>query len=448
MYLTQSIRRAAQVNPTVAAHIEDGEQLTWPQFVDRVARLAGALVAGGLAPGDRIALMGLNSRRYLESLYAAWWAGGVAVPVNTRWSHEENLYAIRDAGATVLIADDHFADAGAKLAAEDTPLRRKLHFGVRRPEGFEDYDAALAKGEAISSREVDAASLGAIYYTGGTTGFPKGVMLSPLALWTNALSSALELKLDQGVRYLHAAPMFHLADGCISLAVTAAGGAHVYLPAFRPEATLEIIAREKVTHALLVPTMIAMVLDSPQLTAHDMSSLRAVVYGASPIPEATLIKALTALPNCAFAQAYGQTELAPVATFLTGEHHTLQSKRLRSAGRASFAAEVKIAGDDGVELPRGEVGEVWVRGPGTMLGYWQKPKETAAALVGGWVRTGDAAFMDGEGFIQICDRLKDMIISGGENVYSAEVENALASHPGIAAVSVIGVPYSSEGLMK
>jgi len=445
MLLTQSVRRAAQVQPLAPAHIDGDRVLSWRQFVARVATVAGGLVAGGLQAGDRVALMGLNSATYLEALYAVWWAGGVVVPLNTRWSHEENVYAMRDAGAVVLIVDDHFAEAAARLAGADLPLRRRIHFGAQHPADFEDYEAMIASAAPVESREGDPNALAAIYYTGGTTGFPKGVMLSPMALWTNALATALELKLDENVRYLHAAPMFHLADGCISLAVTVTGGTHVYIPAFRADETLAAIAKHKITQALLVPTMIAMVLDAPELASTDLSSLRCITYGASPISETTLQRAMAVMPNCKFAQAYGQTELAPVATYLPPEQHLGPNARLRSAGRASFAAEVKIADENGVELPRGEAGEVWVRGPGVMLGYWRKPAETAAALVDGWVRTGDAAAMDEDGYIQIRDRIKDMIISGGENVYSAEVENALASHPDVAAVAVIGVPDATLG---
>lgn len=445
MFLTQSIRRAAQVRPHAVAHIDEAEELTWPQFVARVAAVAGALSEGGLHPGARVAIMGLNGRRYLEAHYAVWWAGGVVVPVNTRWSHAENLYALRDAEARVLMFDEHFVEAAEGLFAGGLALDRRIYLGPGRRAGAECFEDLAGRAPLVVSREVAGGDLAAIYYTGGTTGFSKGVMLSPLALWTNALSTALEWKLDEAVRYLHAAPMFHLADGCMSLATTAVAAAHVYVPSFRPAAVLESVDRHQVTHTLLVPTMIGMLLDELERAPRTASSLRAIGYGASPIPEATLERALRQLPECALGQAYGQTELSPVATFLSGAQHVSGSPRLRTAGRATYAAEVKIADAHGAELARGEVGEVWVRGTGVMLGYWRKPEETAAALVDGWVRTGDAALMDADGYVQICDRLKDMIISGGENVYSAEVENAIASHHDVAAVSVIGVPDPKLG---
>ncbi len=447
MLLTQMIRRAAQVNPRAISLIDDDEGLTWPMFVERVSRLADALCRGGLQPGERVALMGLNSRRYMEALYATWWAGGVAVPLNTRWTHEENLFALRDSGAAVLICDDHFVDAAGALAGPDSPVKRCIHYGGAKSRLFEDYEALIAAGRTGPSREAGQTGLAALYYTGGTTGFPKGVMLSPLAMWSSAIGVALDWKLDQDVRYLHAAPMFHLADGCMSLAVTLSAGAHIFLPAFKPEPVLEAIAAHRVTHLLLVPTMIRMLIDSPALAGADLSSLRSIVYGASPIPETTLRDAMAALPRCEFVQAYGQTELAPLATMLAAEHHVLSgpASKLGTAGRAGFCTEVKVADDAGRERPRGEAGEVWVRGPNVMLGYWNRPDQTAATLVDGWVRTGDAATMDEDGFIRICDRLKDMIIAGGENVFSAEVENAIASHPDVAAVAVIGVPDPAFG---
>lgn len=447
MLLTQMIRRAAQVNPRSISLIDHDEGVTWPMFAERVARLADAFCEGGLRRGERVAVLGLNSRRYMETLYATWWAGGVAVPLNTRWTHEENLFALRDSGARVLVCDDFFVEAASKLAGSDTPVERRIHFGDAPAPAFEAYEALIAAGAIGPSREAGSSDLAALYYTGGTTGFPKGVMLSPLALWSSAISIALDWKLDQGVRYLHAAPMFHLADGCMSLAVTLSAGAHLFVPAFKPEPVLESIAANRVTHLLLVPTMIRMLLDCPALAGSDLSSLRSIVYGASPIPEPTLREAMAALPRCDFLQAYGQTELAPLATMLSPEHHALSgpASKLGTAGRAGFCTEVKVADEAGRELPRGEPGEVWVRGPNVMLGYWNRPDQTATTLVDGWVRTGDAATMDEDGFIRICDRLKDMIITGGENVFSAEVENAIASHPDVASVAVIGVPDPALG---
>ena len=239
------------------------------------------------------------------------------------------------------------------------------------------------------------------------------------------------------------------ADFGISIPQHLAGNAHAIIPAFKPEAVLESIVRDRVSDVLLVPTMIQMLVDHPAMKeGHDLSSLKRVIYGASSISEAVLDRAMKALPGVEFYQAYGMTELSPVATILPAWYHTEEGRRegkLRSGGRASFGTEVRIVDELGAPVPLGTVGEVAVRGPNVMLGYWNKPEQTAAALRGGWMHTGDGARMDADGFIYVVDRMKDMIKSGGENVFSAEVENALAQHPSVAACAVIGIPSDEWG---
>ena len=249
--------------------------------------------------------------------------------------------------------------------------------------------------------------------------------------------------------YLHAAPMFHLADMAVSMMHVLRGNTHAMVPAFAPEAVLACIARDRVTDVLLVPTMIQMLVDHPALQlAPDLSSLNRITYGASPISEAVLDRAMAALPGVEFIQAYGMTKLSPVATVNHAWYHTVEGRKagkLRSAGRATVGTEVTIVDGDGVEVARGTVGKVAVRGANVMLGYWNDPAQTAAVLRNGWMHTGDGAYMDDEGFIFIVDRMKDMIISGGENIFSAEVENAIAGHPSVAACAVIGIPDPKWG---
>jgi acyl-CoA synthetase (AMP-forming)/AMP-acid ligase II len=310
------------------------------------------------------------------------------------------------------------------------------------------YERLVEEAAPVGDAGRKDEDLAGIFYTGGTTGFPKGVMLPHRGLWTSAVGLQQTLSLGRDSTYLHAAPMFHLADGAISFGASLAGAAHVMIPSFDPAAALAAIEEHRVTHILLVPTMIKMVLDHPDLGRRDLSSLRQVVYGASPIPESVLGDAIRKLPNCRFTQLYGQTELSPVATELGPEYHVLEGPlagRLRSAGRATVCTEVEIIDTEGRVVPRGTVGQITVAGPVTMLGYWNKPDETARTLVDGWVRTGDAGYMDEDGFIYVVDRVKDMIISGGENVYSAEVENALAKHPAVSGCVVIGIPSEKWG---
>jgi long-chain acyl-CoA synthetase len=242
--------------------------------------------------------------------------------------------------------------------------------------------------------------------------------------------------------------MFHIADGCAVFGATMGLCSHAFIPGFTPTATMQAVARLKITNTLLVPTMVNMLVNDPELARYDMSSLRRIVYGASPMPEAVIVKALEVLPGCGFAHAYGQTECAPMVTFGGPEFHVLEGPhagRFKSAGRAVYGASVKILDEQEREVPFGTVGEVCVRGDNVMLGYWNKPEQTEEAKRGGWMHTGDGGYMDADGFVYIVDRVKDMIISGGENVYSAEVENALYQHGAVAECAVIGIPHDKWG---
>jgi len=277
---------------------------------------------------------------------------------------------------------------------------------------------------------------------------PKGVMLSSRNLFASLMVAVAEFDLRRGDRFLHIAPMFHLADGAFILSCTAAGATHCILPAFDAGTVLREIEAKRITTILLIPTMFKMLLDHPDYPRSDLSSLRCIVYGAAPMPDAVLQTAMRTLPHARFVQAYGQTELAPIATILRPEFHVLDgpaSAKRKSCGQATFANDVMIADADDNEAPRGTVGEIRVRGPNAMLGYWRNPGETARTLAGGWVHTGDCGYMDEDGFVYVVDRLKDMVISGGENVYSAEVEAAILAHEGISACAVIGIPDARWG---
>lgn len=450
MYLTQALHRAVQQNPNRIASIFGTRQRSFAEFADRVARLAGALQRLGMKPGDRVAMLAMNSDRYLEYQMAVPWAGGVLNPCNVRWSVAEIAYSLNDSGSTILLVDDHFLSMVPSLRTETAGLREVIHCGDgAAPAGTHSYEALIEAATAVPDAIRRGDDLAGIFYTGGTTGFPKGVMLSH----TNMMSSGLAMRADglaqpDGV-YLHAAPMFHLADMGVAMPHWIEGNTHAIVAAFNPEVVLDVLARDRVTHVLLVPTMVQMLVDHPAMQQpRDLSALHTIAYGASPMSEAVVERAMKALPGVGFIQAYGMTELSPLATLNPAWYHTAEGRKagkLRSAGRASHCTEVKIVDAQGTEVARGTVGEVIVRGPNVMQGYWNKPEQTAAALKNGWMHTGDGAYMDEDGFIFIADRLKDMIISGGENIYSAEVENALAQHPAVAACAVIGIPNDQWG---
>jgi long-chain acyl-CoA synthetase len=371
-------------------------------------------------------------------------------PCNVRWSVAEIAYSLNDSGSSILIVDDNFLPLIAQLRTDTPVLREVIHCGDgAAPSGAHSYEGLIAAASPVPDAVRRGDDLAGIFYTGGTTGFPKGVMLSH----TNMMSSGLAMRADglaqpDGV-YLHAAPMFHLADMGVAMPHWIEGNTHAIVAAFNPEAVLDVMARDRVTHVLLVPTMVQMLVDHPAMRQpRDLSALHTIAYGASPMSEAVVDRAMKALPGVGFIQAYGMTELSPLATLNPAWYHTAEGRKagkLRSAGRASHCTEVKIVDADGREVPRGTVGEVIVRGPNVMQGYWNKPEQTTAALKNGWMHTGDGAYMDEDGFIFIADRLKDMIISGGENIYSAEVENALAQHPAVAACAVIGIPSDQWG---
>jgi acyl-CoA synthetase (AMP-forming)/AMP-acid ligase II len=449
MGITQSIRRVAQQNPRGCATVFGTRTRRWDEFAERVARLAGGLQSLGVTRGDRVAFLGLNSDRYLEIYGAVPWAGAVTVPLNTRWSVPENIYALNDSGAKLLLIDDAFASMAGPILAEAPAVREVIYMGeVAAPAGMTHYEKLIERLAAIPDAARTGSDLAGIFYTGGTTGFPKGVMLSHSSLWASAAAAVTFVPPIPDAAVLHAAPMFHLAGFGGVMGALLTGARHVIVPRFDPGLVLESIERHKVTNVALVPTMIRMLVTHPNLPTTNLSSLRYLTYGASPMPEALLRDAMRALQGCQFFQAYGQTELSPVATILTPEYHTFEGPKagkLASAGRVSPCCEVQVVSPAGSEVSRRTVGEIRVRGLNAMLGYWSKSEETAATMRDGWVHTGDAGWMDEEGFLYVVDRVKDMIISGGENVYTAEVENACVSHPAVSQCAVIGIPDDKWG---
>ncbi|TKB50396.1 long-chain-fatty-acid--CoA ligase [Ferrimonas sediminicola] len=450
MQLTQMIKRNAALYPDNTATLCGGRHHSWTELRERVAKAASLLRQCGVGEGDRVAVLSLNSDRYYEQFFAVPWAGAVLVPLNIRWSVKESLYALKDSGARVLVVDDAFLPAAEAVLAGDSEVERVIHIGdLPTPEAMVEYDAALAGLSPMADAGRGGEALAGIYYTGGTTGFPKGVMLSHHNLWISSVSASLGLTLCRpDVRYLHAAPMFHAADIAMSYATTICGATQVFIPAFDCQAVVDSIAEHRVTHTLLVPTMVTMLLGAGVIPGADLASLDTIVYGASPMPEGTLRQALAELPGVEFIQAYGQTEMAPLITILAARFHVVEgpeASRLRSAGQAVACVELEVVDPLGGPLPCGQVGEVRVRGGNAMKGYWNRPDESAEVMRDGWIHTGDAGYLDEEGFLFLVDRVKDMIISGGENVYSAEVESALSRHPAVAEVAVIGIPSERWG---
>lgn len=446
MTLTMGLRRSLAFDAGAEALVSEDTRLSRREFVDRVARLAGTLRDLGMQDSDRVAMLGANSHRYLEFYFGVLWGGGVVVPVNSRFALPEMIEQVQDAEPVVLIVDDIFAELAEELAKSSPSIRALLITGngpaIDRTANSIGYEEAVSAAKPIPDSMRRESDLACLFYTGGTTGRSKGVMLSHGNLWANAMATIAHLGFDESLVHLHSGPLFHLGAGARVYTTAVVGGKHVVISRFTPPQALAMIAREKVTVATFVPTMLAMLMELPDLDSYDLSSLRLITYGASPMPAPVLHQCVRRLPHVRFAQSYGMTELSPVATMLGAEHHTPDAPpgRLRSAGQPVYSAEVRVAGADDRELGRGEVGEIIVRGPIVMMGYWRKPELSAQTLRNGWMHTGDSGYFDDDGFLFIADRIKDMIISGGENVYSIEVENAICSHPDVAQCAVIGIP--------
>ena len=441
MRLNQGIARAAMLRGTGTAIIDGEHRLTWNEVAERSARLARVLADHGLTPGGRAVLLATNSHWSIELFYAAFHAGGVMVPLNFRLSAQDLAVQVADCTPAVLLVGPDYAHLAADLVAASGGTARVLL-----------VDAALQGLLDLAAPMPDAMrggdDLACIYYTSGTTSAAKGVMLSHANFMHNTLNVWATLELGERAVHMHHGPLFHLAAGARLFSVTHAAGTHVFLPRFQSGEVLAEIGRSGVTHLTVVPTMLRTLLDEPDLASTDLSSLRYLSYGSAPMPEPLLREALERMPHVRFIQSYGMTELSPVATMLGWEDH-LPSPRsaalLKSAGRPVATVEIAVVGPDGSHLPTGSHGEVAVRGPTVMAGYWNRPDLTAATIKHGWLHTGDIGFIDADGYLTIADRLKDMIITGGENVFSQEVEQALSTHPAVSQCAVFGLPDAKWG---
>ena len=440
MRLTQGVDRAVMIRGNGVAVIDGAYGCTWAEFSARIARLAGFLRAQGLVAGGRVVLVSNNSHWSLELFYAAIHAGGVIVPLNFRLSVEDMETQVADCQPDVIALGPDYAHLAKRLggAAQGKPVLM--------------IDAAL-NATVDAAAPVDDAGrqkddLACIFYTSGTTNAAKGVMLTHANLMANTQNVWPMLELGEGTVHLHHGPLFHVAAGARLFSVTQAAGTHVFLPRFQAGEVLAEIDRSGITHMTLVPTMLRSLLDDPGFASASLSTLRYLSYGSAPMPEALLREALEAMPHVRFIQSYGMTELSPVATMLGWEDHLPGPRSaflLKSAGRPVATAEVAIVAPDGRHLGRNEHGEIIVRGPIVMAGYWNRPDLTEAAIRNGWMHTGDIGFIDETGVLTVSDRLKDMIISGGENIFSQEVEQCLSSHPAVSQCAVFGLPDPKWG---
>jgi long-chain acyl-CoA synthetase len=420
------LRRAlATASGSCAAVCED-DRRTYAELGTRCRRLAGALRALGQAPGDRIGVISLNSDRYLELYLGVPAAGFVLVPVNSRLAPAEMRAILADAGVSVLFADTDYPGADDVKQVLTLPG---------------DYEALIASAdEADLGDGVAEDDLAALFYTSGTTGAAKGAMHTHRTLVASALHFMATWPFDRQTRWLVASPMFHTGGIIGTLATVWAGGTHVIMPRFDPERALDLIEREAVTHTLLVPTMLAAAASAQLARPRDVSTLRYLSHGASPISAETLRKTRLAFPQAELLHVYGTTEATPITTLLPHEELIIDTPRVRSCGQPATGVEVRITDAEGKDVPPGTVGDILVRSASVMAGYWGKPEATAEVMRGDWYLTGDLGYRDEESYLYLVDRAKDMIVSGGENIYSTEVEDALTSHPAVEEAAVFGIP--------
>jgi long-chain acyl-CoA synthetase len=426
------LQRAVNVASTRVAVCCGEIELTYDEVHERVRRLIGGLQGLGVQRGDRVAVVGRNCHRYLEIYQGVPGAGMVLVPLNQRHTAAELNYALEDSGAKVVFADPEI-DFDASLVAH------RLDLGER-------YETLLAAPSAEQfADDLGADALAGLFYTGGTTGVAKGVMLSHRNLIANALHFQAVFAFRPETTWLVLAPLFHLAGSISVLSTVWNGGRQVILPAFDPCAALDLIETQRVTATIAVPTMLAALNEEQLARPRDVSSLRLISHGGAPIATETLRRAHAAFPDAELMHIYGATETAPIATVLPREERVLDEPQARSCGQPAVGVEVRVVDTARAPIATGEVGEVAIRGENVMLGYWQKPDVTDAVLSDGWYHTGDLGYMDENGYLYLVDRAKDMIVSGGENVYSTEVEEALYRHDAVLEAAVFGIPDARWG---
>lgn len=458
MNISLSFRKALSLWPDKIALVDENGSFTYRQFGQRVYKLMRALSAAGVKAGHRVAVMAPNCHQFMEIYYACALSRAPVVPINFRLSAAETAAILEDSMPAVLVGHHDFEDTIGPALGLTTTSPALWWIG---PGSIPELDAWSCQYEDMLAGESDAplnlpepaaGDLAQLYYTSGTTGGAKGVMLTHGNVSVHALSAVAELSLSDADTWLHAAPMFHLADAWATFAITWVGGAHVFLPYFRALEALRLLEKELITITNLIPTMLTAMLNCPQADDFHRFRLRLILSGGAPIAPET-VRRIIAHFNCDYAQTYGMTETSPYLTLSLLKEHMRKYPPKRQltlkcrTGRPFMGVDLKVVREDGSEVEPNdqEVGEIIVRGPTVTPGYWGKPELTAEVLRDSWLHTGDLAVIDNEGYVNIVDRKKDMIITGGENVYSTEVEHVIYEHPAVAECAVFGIADKQWG---
>ena len=426
MIYIHSLGRSYRYYPERAALVVEGASLSFRQLHERVRNIAAALVGLGFAAGDRLALLLPNGPEYIELVYACGWLGVTAVPINTRLSSAEIDRILVDANPHGLVRHSSLPKPTVQLPwqllLDENPLDVRNEFC---PEPVDEPEAILA-----------------LIYTSGTTGRPKGVIVTHANILADVEHFNYWMRYKECGVFLHAAPIFHIADFPAMFAAPALGACQVTIPKFSPQGFCELVQQERVTHTVLVPTMLNLLTQMPETKPYDLSSLEVLAYGGSPMAPELVNRTRKFLPNVKLLQCYGLSETG----FLTGlEDQEHVESRLLSCGRACPGIDLRVEDESGKEVEVGQHGELVARGTNVMRGYWNDSEDTALAFRNGMFRTGDIGYQDSDGYFYILDRMKDMIVTGGENVYSGEVEAVIYKHPSVREVAVFGIPDRQWG---
>jgi len=445
MTMSDQLARHARTRGNEVAFVFGEVRHTYRTFDERVSRLASALQMRGMRPGDRVALFALNSLEAIETYVAAARLGAICVPVNFRLVADEVAYILTDCAATAVVVQGSLAETMGKARDAAGHTGPCLVFDGDLP-GAENYERAMRNTSAkFEDVPVDEQAPAVIMYTSGTTGRPKGAVLTHRNLVLHAFSDSVHRGMPPHARVsMGATPLFHIAGLSSLLTTLLVGGRTVLMPSgqFDPEAVVDQLEREQVSSCFLVPTQWQAVCDLQGIEERDLTALREIGWGAAPATTTLLQRMIDTFPQAEVSTAFGQTECGGIITLLRGEDAL---RKIGSVGTPMLNVEVRVVDDAMNDVPRGEVGEIVYRSPMLMREYWDKPEATAEAFAGGWFHSGDLVRQDEDGYFYVVDRKKDMIISGGENIYCAEVEDVLAAHPKVAEVALVGVPDPKWG---
>jgi long-chain acyl-CoA synthetase len=444
--LTSALQRTAHLYRDKIAILDREVTFTWSQFIDRIRRAAGLLRDLGIDKNDRYAILALNSYRQAELIYAGYWIGAIAVPINFRLAAPEIRDILDDAACKIIVIDPQFIQL-----LEEPELRpwRNCSLYLGSKEDNKNYETLIASAIAAAPVNTLADDEAILLYTGGTTGKSKGVPLSHRNILSNARQIGSIWPASSEDVVLHLPPMFHSAE-LVKTIYMLNGSANVYLPRFEPELLLQTIEDYRISFVLMVPTIIMKILESGLVDRYDLSSLKQIIYGASPMPAAAIKKTIETFPDVQIAQGYGLTETAPLLTMLDHQSHVAalnsdNHKHLTSCGRALSGVDIKIVDEQDHALPPGSEGEIVVRGENVFGGYLDRPEINAEIFKEDWFYTSDVGYIDEDGYLYLKDRKHDIIMTGGEKVYSSEVEAVIYQHPDIAECAVIGIPDLQYG---